>query len=323
MPTVRIITAAPERAAQVALTFVENGFTVQVVSAEDARSTDAEFEIDLDSLPDEILRDPSCLLPGAIVEREFVFAPAWRRFRERAGGVFSAIRPPRTEKPVVRQEPPQPMADQAAPTHSHWKERWEEIAAYSSKTWDANRIRIRELHTKERMGDALTHAKVFGTRTLNGSRKSAVNLWNRSAAIRARANRESAESAVSWVADRWRKPSFSIAAGMFLAFFLGYWAATHPKSVDSAKVEAQAVEASVTSSVIAPATKAAKPSPVRAASVTKPKTADTKRRTVQKREELEEDEEIAEDEVIVRKYPNPGEVAQTPTKRVKRISDLD
>jgi hypothetical protein len=333
MPTARIISSYPERAANVAQFFRDNGFSVEIVSPLDAQNSPCDYEIDADALPDIVLEDPATYFvpeDEQAVEREFVLAPAWREFRSSIAGLLASIpRPsrkirPRPQRVKATGADPQSqlplrlwlpaMANRFAIGYARAREfgkRLEVKNRASAALADLTRLAAAMAVTARRVIPTSTKSVAASLRDVTATIKSAASLQSS-------ATRWSSKAAVSWLADRWLRPSFSIAAGMLLAFLLGFWAATGARTgrdVPSA-VATSKIEASVTPAVVVAPAPPAPASPPPAAANATPK----------HREPAElADDEYADDEVIIRRYPNPGEVAQMPAspKKVKQFSDLD
>ena len=79
MPTARIVTRFPERAASLRKTLLDSGYHVDVVRPEDAQRGAADLEYDIDEMPEYTGQ------PDTPAEREFIFAPQWRALKARFG----------------------------------------------------------------------------------------------------------------------------------------------------------------------------------------------------------------------------------------------
>jgi hypothetical protein len=348
MPTARIISSYPERAANVAQFLRDNGFSVEIVSPLHAQNSPCDYEIDADALPDIVLEDPATYFvpeDEQVVEREFVLAPVWRAFRSSIAGFLAAIPrpswkiPPKPQRVEATEVDPQPalrrraVADRFAIGYARASEfgkrlelqnRASAARADLSRLGAAMAVRVREAISTigKSAAVSLRHVTSATIKSVALRLRHVVSETIKSgAALQSSASRRSSKAAVSWLADRWLRPSFSIAAGMLLAFLLGFWAATGARTdrdMPSA-VTTPKIEASVTPAVVV--------APVPPAPASLPPVAATSkhREPVEVADDEYAEDDYADDEVIIRRYPNRGEVAQMPAspKKVKQFSDLD
>ena len=309
MPTARIISSEPQRAAEIARSLAESGFDVQVVSPLEPQDSDCDLEIDLDQMAGAELNFVVEYATSYFkdneepkIEREFVLAPAWRSCKQKLGSlrevISFAIGRPNHEKPV---------AGALRTGTGRWRGT---LNGYALRSENAVNGLRRRLELEKRLANAKGWVHRAGQRIAPNVGAFAESLYARTAGLRSQAA-VSGKNGLRWLADCWLRPSFSIAAGMVLAFFLGFWAAKAAKKASSEVSTPTMVEASVSESVLA------SPSSVE---VSAPRKTTVKKKAISTSTRSDDFEEV-----VVRRYPQRQEVAETKPspKKVKQYSDLD
>src|SRR5881409_1813151 len=106
MPLARIITSTPALAKDVSRALKSSGYTVEIVSPSDVPATAADLEIDLDLQNGIAWRPDDLPAPTAIeqdyeedalIEREFVLAPLWRKLTSHVREGWQSVRPKHEE----------------------------------------------------------------------------------------------------------------------------------------------------------------------------------------------------------------------------------
>jgi hypothetical protein len=310
MPTARLISSEPQRAAQVAQSLTERGFDVQVVSPLEPPDSDCDLEIDLDQMAGAELNFVVEYAAAYFrdneepkIEREFVLAPVWRSCKQKLGGVREAIS---ARFAIAQPKNEQPVASAFRARAESWRTTLSGYARGSVNAVKGSRQRL-ELEKLLANAKGLVH---------RAAQRIAPNVGTfaesraRTAGMRSRTS-VSGRAGLRWLADCWLRPSFSIAAGMVLAFFLGFWAAKAAKKASSQVSTPTMVEASVSESVLA------SPSSVE---VSAPRKTTVKKKAISTSTRSDDFEEV-----VVRRYPQRQEIAETKPspKKVKQYSDLD
>jgi hypothetical protein len=311
MPTARIISSEPQRAAQIAQSLAESGFDVRVVSPLEPQDSDCDLEIDLDQMAGAELnfvveyatayfrdnKEPK-------IEREFVLAPAWRSCKQKLGGLRGAIS---ARFAIAQPNNEQPVAGAFRTRAESWRTT---LGGYARRSGNAVRGLRQRLELEKRLANAKGLVRRAAQRIAPNVDTFAQSMRERTAGMRSRTSL-SGRAGLRWLADCWLRPSFSIAAGMVLAFFLGFWAAKAAKKASSEVSNPTMVEASVSESVLA------SPSSVE---VSAPRKTTVKKKAISTSTRSDDFEEV-----VVRRYPQRQEVAETKPspKKVKQYSDLD
>lgn len=155
MPTARIITRFPERAASLRKTLLKAGYHVEVVTP-DCASGPADLEYDLDQMP-EYASKATETGDGAQVGREFILAPHWRAFKSKfarpnksveAPAVWEAAAPQNTTQRTPSLEQQVVQAKSTGPT---FKQQLAEKLAAVQQTLQQQRAEFEQKRAAKRI----------------------------------------------------------------------------------------------------------------------------------------------------------------------------